>query len=173
MRLFHASEEKEIAVFEPRVPKCHRNGTTPIVWAVEEARLPNYLTPRNCPRVAYYKGENLTEEDIARYFATPSSSYVLVMEGLWYKTIRKTTLYVYEFDPKDFTLSDANSGCYVSEKVQFPIGVTKYGDLLGELINRGVEVRFVDNLWSVAEQIKTTSLNWSLIRMGYAQRLQT
>ncbi len=173
MRLFHASEEKEIEVFEPRVPKCRQYGTEPIVWAVEESRLPNFLTPRNCPRVAYYKGENTTEEDIARFFSTPTSSYVLVMEGLWYKTIRKTAVYTYEFDPADFTLSDVRAGYYVSGKAQHPIGVTKYSDLLGELVGRGVEVRFVDDLWAVAEQVKASTLDWSLIRMGYAQRIQT
>jgi len=56
MRLFHVSEENNIAEFIPRVPDRENfDKSIGLVWAIDEARLPNFLTPRNCPRVAYYR----------------------------------------------------------------------------------------------------------------------
>lgn len=41
-------------------------------------------------------------------------------------------------------------------------------DLFGELLNRNVEIRIVDNLWNIADAIKTSTLDWSLCRMANA-----
>ena len=46
MRLFHVSEEPDIKVFEPRLPtRKDLNQNIGLVWAIDEARLPNFLTP--------------------------------------------------------------------------------------------------------------------------------
>lgn len=72
MRLFHVSEESGIRVFEPRIPlRKVLDQTVGLVWAIDEKRLPNLLTPRNCPRVTYHVGENTTEEDRKRFFSSP------------------------------------------------------------------------------------------------------
>lgn len=48
MRLFHVSEEPDIKVFEPRLPtRKDLNQNIGLVWAIDEARLPNFLTPRD------------------------------------------------------------------------------------------------------------------------------
>ena len=61
MRLFHVSEESNIEVFYPRSPKRNDlDKTVSLVWAIDEERLPNFLTPRDCPRVAYHIGKNTT-----------------------------------------------------------------------------------------------------------------
>lgn len=58
MRLFHVSEEENIQIFEPRLPNHNDlDKTVGLVWAIDESRLPNFLTPRDCPRVAYYIGK--------------------------------------------------------------------------------------------------------------------
>ena len=52
MRLFHVSEESDIAEFVPRIP--YRNDmdkSKGLVWSLTEPSLPNWLTPRDCPRV--------------------------------------------------------------------------------------------------------------------------
>jgi len=69
MRLFHISEEDNISVFIPRLPK--RKDLDPghgLVWAITEDCLPNYLTPRNCPRVTYHCNERTTGKDITIFF---------------------------------------------------------------------------------------------------------
>ena len=64
MRLFHVSEESDIQVFEPRLPtRMDLDQTVGLVWAIDEARLPNFLTPRDCPRVAYHIGSQTTDCD--------------------------------------------------------------------------------------------------------------
>lgn len=37
------------------------------------------------------------------------------------------------------------------------------------LLKRNVELRIIKNLWDISDKIKTTTLNWSICRMGYAQ----
>ena len=76
LRLFHVSEEPDIRVFEPRLPT--RRDLDPeigLVWAIDEARLPNFLTPRDCPRVTYHVGEQTTEEDRKTFFTSAGSSH--------------------------------------------------------------------------------------------------
>ena len=58
MRLFHVSEESDISIFNPRTPiRVDLDKNVPLVWAIEEKCLPNFLTPRDCPRIGYYIGE--------------------------------------------------------------------------------------------------------------------
>ena len=69
MRLFHVSEEPDIREFLPRLPKrADLDPGTGLVWAMEEFYLPNFLTPRDCPRVAYHVGERTTEADRRAFF---------------------------------------------------------------------------------------------------------
>ena len=50
LRLFHVSEEPDIEVFAPRLPKRKNlDPTVGLVWAIDEQRLSNFLTPRDCP----------------------------------------------------------------------------------------------------------------------------
>ena len=52
VRLFHVSDDPQISNFEPRLikdPNLGPNGK--MVFAINERMLPNYLLPRDCPRV--------------------------------------------------------------------------------------------------------------------------
>ncbi|MDD4111694.1 MAG: hypothetical protein PHC56_01520 [Herbinix sp.] len=171
MRLFHVSEEKDIVKFEPRIPdRNDLDKSTGLVWAIDEAHLPNFLTPRNCPRVAYHIGEATTESDIKRFFSSPTISHVLVIESKWLEFMRTTTLYLYEFNTDDFILQDGIAGYYVAKSTQVPKEKYILNDLLMELCKRNVEIRIVDNLWSIADEVKASTLNWSLCRMAFAQQ---
>lgn len=64
MRLFHVSEEANIEVFYPRTPaRNDLDKNIGLVWSIDKERLPNFLTPRDCPRVAYHIGKNTSELD--------------------------------------------------------------------------------------------------------------
>jgi hypothetical protein len=52
-RLFHVSEQANIGRFDPRPSEF---ASVPVVWAIDDARLRNYLVPRDCPRVTFYAG---------------------------------------------------------------------------------------------------------------------
>lgn len=169
MRLFHVSEESNIEVFEPRLPKRKDlDPTVGLVWSIDEERLPNFLTPRDCPRVAYNATEQTTASDRQRFFSSGSVSHAVVVENSWYERMKATNLYIYEFDPSDFELLDPVAGYYVAKSTQLPICKYVIQDPLEELLKRNVEVRFVDNLWQLADAVKASSLNWSLCRMANA-----
>ncbi len=169
MRLFHVSEESDIEVFHPRNPdRNDLDKTVGLVWAIDEKRLPNFLTPRNCPRVTYHINSKTSQEDRQKFFSSPSVEHAVVIEHKWYRKMRNTTLYIYEFDCSEFELQDDVAGYYVSKTNQTPIAKFVVNDLFEELIKRNIEVRITDNLWSIADSIKESSLNWSLCRMGYA-----
>ena len=128
------------------------------------------MTPRDCPRVAYYIGENTTEEDKKKFFSASTISHALVIESKWFDKMTSTTLYLYEFHVDDFVLQDDVAGYYVAKTTQVPIAKYQIDNLFEALIKRNVEIRIVDNLWDIADEVKDSSLNWSLCRMGFAQR---
>lgn len=170
MRLFHVSEEPHITRFEPRLPKrADLDPDVGLVWAIDEARLPNFLTPRDCPRVTYHAAEQTTAADRRRFFTSTAATHALVIEHDWFDAMRRVVLYLYEFDPQDFVLQDAVAGYYVATKTQIPIAVHRIDDAMGELIRRGVELRITDHLQDIAAAVQKSSLNWSLCRMRNAK----
>ena len=171
MRLFHVSEESDIKVFEPRIPtREDLDKSKGLVWAINETCLPNFLTPRNCPRVTYHCNKDTSEEDKLRYFSSKTTNHVVAIEHKWFQIMKNTTLYLYEFDSRNFYLQDKCAGYYVSEITQVPINKIVITDLFGEIIKRNVEIRVVDNLWDLSEEIKRTTFDWSMCRMAYAEK---
>jgi len=174
MRLFHVSEEPDIRRFDPRPPtRSDLDPALKLVWALEESCLPNFLTPRNCPRVAYHVGTETSDADRYRWFSSPTATHALVIEHRWLEAFRRTTLYLYEFDPTGFSLQDEIAGYYVSTLPQTPVARHVISDLPAELQRRDVEFRAVDDLWTVADEIQATTLLWSLCRMSFAQPRRT
>ena len=169
MRLFHVSEDPNIQVFEPRLPtRKDLDPSIGLVWAIDEARLPNFLTPRDCPRVAYYATDRTVNTDKERFFSSSNSQHAIAIEKKWLNVMKSTTLYLYEFSSDDFILQDDNAGYYVAKTTQYPINKFILTDLFAELQKREVEVRIVDHLWETADAVKVSTLNWSLCRMGNA-----
>lgn len=170
MRLFHVSEESNIEIFNPRYPsRDDLDKSIGLVWAINDKCLPNFLTPRNCPRVTYHIGENTIENDITKYISSDTISHVLIIENKWFEQMKNTTLYLYEFDAKNFELQDVVAGYYIAKTPQIPIAKYTLTDLFVELFSRNVELRLVDNLWKICDEIKQTSFCWSMCRMGFAQ----
>jgi hypothetical protein len=147
MRLFHASEESGIELFLPRVPTRADAGSEGLVWAINERCLPNFLTPRDCPRVTYHAAKNSTLQDLAKFFSNPKSQrHLVAIEQAWFERMAQTCLYLYEFNPADFELQDAVAGFYIAKKAQKPTRVTKIDDLFKALFDRNVELRILDNM---------------------------
>jgi hypothetical protein len=168
MRLFHVSEESNIEKFIPRIPyREDMDKSKGLVWSLTESSLPNWLTPRDCPRVGYRVVENTAQDDIVKFFSSPSRHAVAIEHG-WYRRMAETTLYLYEFASSNFYF-DAIAGFYVSDQTEIPIGVTAYDDLFAEQFKRNVEVRMLSSLWELGDAVKESSLQFSLCRMGYAK----
>ncbi|MFD2628514.1 DUF6886 family protein [Oceanobacillus kapialis] len=146
MKLFHVSEEKGISIFRPRVPeRIDLDKRRPLVWAISEEMLPNFLTPRNCPRVCFQVDQHTSSLDKKTYLRV--HNYVIVIEKVWLQRLKETTLYLYEFNSANFVLQDKNAGYYVSELPQIPIRKIVVENLHKALAERGVELRVVDRLW--------------------------
>ncbi len=170
MRLFHVSEEPDIREFLPRFPQ--RKDLDPkigLVWAVDEFHLPNFLTPRNCPRVAYHVGEKTTKADQSAFFSSNTTRYAIVIESKWVPAMLSASLYLYEFPTEDFVLQDAAAGYYISKNKQVPIAKYEITDPFAQLMARNVEIRIADHLWDIADRVKESTLDWSLCRMAFAK----
>lgn len=168
MRLFHFSENPNIAEFIPRPPLA-RPEVEPFVWAIEEERSPIYYLPRECPRVCFWLTPKTNKADRNLYRGTVSGRMAIAIEFAWLERVREALLYRYEFSPQGFeplTKSPTESyGAYVSRSVVIPLRVEPMGDLLGCLRDAGVELRFCQNLHSLAETIAASTLHYSLIRI--------
>ena len=163
-RLFHVSEEPAIKLFEPR-PSTYV--PDPVVWAIDEARLHNYLMPRDCPRVTYYAGSETSPADVEKFLG--SSSAVVALESAWFSRLRACRLYCYELPAETFECFDKCAGYFVSRSQVVPRDVTIIDDVIGELLRNRVELRFVPNLWTLRDAVASSTLQFSFIRMQNAQ----
>ena len=162
--LIHVSEEPDIAQFAPRPS---RFTDSPVVWAVDEAHLVNYLVPRDCPRVSFYALPTSAPDDVTRFLG--SSHTVLAVEAAWLPAILACRLYLYHLPADSFECRDAGAGHYVSRDTVTPVEVTAVADPLLALARRQVEIRILPDLWTLRDAILASTLQFSFIRMRHAQ----
>lgn len=169
--LYHFSENPEIRQFSPRPsPSETAAEMPPMVWAIHESRVYNYLLPRDCPRISFYSSSSSTPEEIERLMGFDGGcKAVIAFEAAWVERIRKAELYRYTMPSETFTPYLNGAGYWLSHEMIIPIRCEKISDLLGELIAQNVEVRIVASLWPLHDAIKTSSMGFSCIRMKYAQ----
>jgi hypothetical protein len=169
--LFHVSEEAGIKLFEPRPsPSFFAEINSDVVFAISVKLLHNYLLPRNCPRVTFYAGPNTVDADKDRFIGRSAARHIIVVENAWYPRIKSTILNCYEFAANNFTLLDECAGYYVSDEAVAPIAEWQVADVIGELLRRDVELRFTPSLIQIAEGVRQSTLNFSLIRMRNAKQ---
>ena len=161
--LFHISEEPGIELFEPRASE-YTDGL--VVWAINADRLCNYLLPRDCPRVTFYAGPGTSPGDVERFLG--SSPAVVAVEIGWLERLRECRLYCYPMPVETFRLQDECAGYFVSRVAVIPTRVDVFDDPVAELIRRGVELRFLTNLWTLRDAVAASSLQFSNIRMRNA-----
>jgi hypothetical protein len=168
-KIFHISENGEIDIFNPRPSPSHFNNLNgDIVFGVSDKLLHNYLLPRDCPRVTYYASDKTSHLDKDTFLQT-SADFVISIESKWLPIIQKTTLFCYEFEGKTFTLLDECADYYISYQKVKPVRVKRIDNILDELFRRGnLELRILSNLWTIADKVSSSSLNFSLIRMRNA-----
>jgi hypothetical protein len=163
--VFHISEEPGIREFVPRASAAEAE---PLVWAVDAARLRNYLLPRECPRVTYYAGPRTTEQDVDRFLG--SSPAVVAIEQEWFERVRSCCLYCYHLPAESFECLDECAGYFVSRAPVVPARVEVVDDAIAALLTRGVELRVVQNLWPLRDAVVASSLQFSIIRMRNARK---
>jgi len=161
--LYHVSDKPDIDLFEPR-PSDYTD--EPVVWAVDDNRLRNYLLPRDCPRVTFYAGPDTSADDIDRFLGL--SSAVVAFESGWLEKVREARLFCYQLPQEGFFCLDDCAGYFVNRKAVKPDRVEVFDDLLAALSARGVEVRILPSLWSLHDSVAKSTLQFSMIRMRNA-----
>jgi hypothetical protein len=168
-RLWHVSETQGIARFEPRVPSGDTSGTTvPVVWAIADQYLVNYLLPRDCPRVCVRAGRGTTEPDRLRYLGEERATAVIFIEEAWHERAIQAALWLYECPEATFRCFDENAGYYLSETAVVPRAETHVRAPLDLMAQRGAELRVVPRLRPVAAEVVASTLAFSVIRLRNA-----
>ena len=159
MKVYHVSEEPDIGVFEPRQIET---GGESLVWAIDNAHLHNYLAPRECPRVTFYAGPGTTDADRERFLG--SSAGVVAIESVWFERMRSCRLFCYHFPGDTFECSDKTAGYFVSRAGVKPARVDVIQDPVLAILQRGVELRVLPDLWSLRDAVIASTLEFSIIR---------
>lgn len=156
MRLFHFSEESDLAVFDP---------IDGLVWAIDDEVAVNYLFPRECPRVTFGVWDLTTAADRAWFESLADGARrVLVIEEAWLDRLRSAELARYEFAPDGFELQDRAAGYWVSTMAQVPIGVAVISNLEGAIEQAEGRLTVQGSLWPLIDQVAQSSLRFSIIR---------
>lgn len=169
-KLFHISEKPDIKIFHPRPsPQFYDSIKGDVVFAISDKMLHNYLLPRDCPRVTYYINPNTTKIDKENFFGDSKADYIINVEEDWKEKIENIILYKYQFSPETFSLLDETAGYYISYEDTVPVLIEKVKDVYKEFNKRNVEIRFLDNLRKLADDVKNSGLSFSIIRLGNAK----
>ena len=169
-KLFHVSEERGIQTFFPRPPPSPDAGVVcDAVWAIDEAHLPNYLLPRDCPRVTYDARAETTPEELAHFFGSSRARRIVAIEEAWRVRISECHLYLYRLPDETFEIADSNAGYFISRSAVAPLSVTTVGDPLQLMAELDAEYRFFDDLWPLRNAVIASSLEFSIIRWRNAR----
>jgi hypothetical protein len=146
VRVFHFSDEPDIAVFVPRTP-AHRPEVEPVVWAVDEQHAATYLFPRDCPRVLLWLTPQTTPEDRERWWGNRTETPLIAhVEWEWYERLRTHVLFRYELPPASFTCLENDPWMWVSRETVEPLAVTAIRDIPAAMAEAGVELRLMRSL---------------------------
>jgi hypothetical protein len=167
-RLFHVSEDARIARFEPRPSPSTNVALGVCVWSLAEKHLPNYLLPRDCPRICFRRGPQTSEAEAERFLG--GATHVVAFEASWLERVRRVRLALYEMPPETFFEADAEAGYWISREPVEPLSVTMIDDALDALLATATEVRVIQDFWPLCDAVAGSSLRFSIIRKRNAER---
>jgi hypothetical protein len=166
-RLFHVSDDGPFTAMSPRPsPSGKPHEGRKLVWAVDEKHLPNYLLPRECPRVCWATAR--TQHSL---LSSPASRVIVVEHG-WLPRLLRAGLNVHHLDPANFELLDAAAGYWVSERTVQVRDVRQVDDCITALARRNVELRLTVSLWPYADAVVSSGVEFSAIRLRNARARQ-
>ncbi|MBE7188665.1 DUF6886 family protein, partial [Jatrophihabitans endophyticus] len=109
--LFHVTDGAVLHEMRPRPsPPGADREARPLVWAIDLEHLPNYLLPRECPRVCWQVGKH--EDGI---LASPAPR-VVAIEQRWLARSTRAGLLVHHLAPDGFRLADSAAGYWTSSQ---------------------------------------------------------
>ncbi|TCZ79262.1 hypothetical protein E0485_05170 [Paenibacillus albiflavus] len=157
MKLFHFSSESNIEIFRPRV-KHNRKDMPPVVWAIDQEHEFTFYFPRECPRIVITRSDDMSDEDLTRFFGVSSANKIVTVETHWYKAINEGTIYKYTLPGDSFKLFAKTAGYYISEETIIPEEMQPLDHLLDRLMDMNIEVRFTPSLHPLRDAILRSSI---------------
>ena len=149
LTLWHASDDPNIEIFRP-----HRAPTAQIddelVWAVDDAHVPAYWFPRDCPRATFWIGPKTSSAD-AEWMG--GMTRVHAIERAWWDHFRAARIYLYRMPADAFTVHAPEAGYYVSRETVRPLERVTVDDLVKRHADTGIELRVLDDLWPLWERV--------------------
>lgn len=165
-QLFHVSEEAGISRFEPRpVAATETRFEGPAGWAIDLEHLPNYLVPRDCPRVTFTGAPITKSDDRSRFFGPSQAKRIIASQARLAVQALETPEYGYELPPATFQRIDVHAGHFISLVVVVPLGVRRVEKPLAEMLAHDVELRVVRHLLALHEQVMRSTLSFSSTRL--------
>ena len=93
---------------------------------------------------------------------------VVAVENGWLERIRSCTLHCYRLPHETFECLDESAGYFVSRIPVVPEHIEALDNVMEELLGRGVQLRFLPDIWSLRDAVVASSLQFSMIRMRNA-----
>jgi hypothetical protein len=162
--LWHVSEDPSIVRFEPRANEAH-DSPEPLVWAIDDAHVPAYWFPRDCPRATFWAVESTSDADVERFLAGERGRRVHAVEWIRLGELRSVRVFAYRLPPGPFERYPRAAGHFVSREAVEPLEVVELGDLLVRHAEAGIELRLVPRLRPLWEQVIGSTLEFSGIRL--------
>lgn len=164
MTFWHVSDDGAIARFEPRANPEH-DSPEALVWAIDDAHVPAYWFPRECPRGTFWAIESTSDEDVERFLTGDRSRRVHALQADWLDRFRAGRLFAYRLPPATFERYERAAGYWVSREPVEPLEVGELGDLLACHAHAGIELRVVPDLASLWNRVIASTLEFSGIRL--------
>ncbi|VVJ23492.1 Uncharacterised protein [Amycolatopsis camponoti] len=163
--VLHFSEDPTITRFVPHVAATARQPEA-YVWAVDDARAPDYWFPRQCPRALAWVTPSTTAPDRASL----GGPRVHAIEYGWLPAVQSVRLYAYRFAASSFRSFGSHAHAMVATSPVSPLGPPEpVGDLLALHEAAGIELRVMRNLWGFVDAVSASSLGFSGIRLRNAR----
>jgi hypothetical protein len=158
--LWHYSEDPAIERFLPHVPVTNPD-QPPMVWTIDDEHAPLLWFPRDCPRITFWTDDGSP----ADRFGATTASRVHAMEPGWVERMRTCQLFVYRFAVDGFQPWPDADGYWVADEERSPLDVAPVGDLFELHRQRGIELRFLDDLRSLRDAVIASGYRFSMTRM--------
>ena len=140
------------------------------MWAVDTRHLPLYWFPRECPRCTFWAGPRTSADDAVRFLDGRRERRVHVVEDGWLERVRRARLYLYRLPPDSFTEHPETAGYWMSRATVDPLELVEIGDLVDRHAAAGIDLRTVETLWPLWNNVVGSTLEFSGIRLHNAVR---
>lgn len=138
------------------------------VWAIDAEHAPLYWFPRDCPRVTVWANDTAQHVALRERFDT-TARRVHWMEHEWVPHFDSVQLYVYEFDARPFVEWAEAEGQWVADDAVEPQRVRPLDCCRGAHERAAIDLRFVDNLWPLVDNVVDSGLPFSIVRIRNAR----